>query len=434
MERVSPSTTSRLPQGLALLIACAIGLAVSLGVVHLLLTSSPDRLFPRPFYFLKPVPGTYHLPPVPGTSDSPVYPGAAGADFAQIYFGARALRAGQSPYAKPSPDPFGRRPGYGPFTYWLAVPLTVLPYHAALLVHTFVQFGVFVAATAVALRLTGTLPHLPAVLCPAVLLLLMTRIGLAYLERGQFDLYVAASYLLVFTYLFRPRVSLVLGAGVLAALKWTALPLLGALALFVFVAGPRGSRRFVLFAAPLIAVASFLLLPDLRFIEHVQYWEGTVRPQGASLGYVMPGWIGKVLPILTALAVAAVLRYRGRDAEFDDALRAVAVPLGLALAIQGVVLGTASYEYRAVSLLGLVPVLAIWVERAARVPTALKAATVVGFGLFLVVAFRVHNLVIIPRLEFVVLIYLAASMGFAALATILAWRRPAPAPAASAAA
>ena len=131
MERVSPSTTSRLPQGLALLIACAIGLAVSLGVVHLLLTTSPDRLFPRPFYFLKPVPGTYHAsPPVPGTSDSPVYPGAAGADFAQIYSGARVLRAGHSPTrsrARTRSAAAGLRSVHD----WLAVPFTALPYHAA---------------------------------------------------------------------------------------------------------------------------------------------------------------------------------------------------------------------------------------------------------------------------------------------------------------
>lgn len=434
MEPVPPSTTSRLPQGLALLVAFAIGLAVLLGVVHLLLTTSVDRLYPRPFYIVKPVPGTHHLPPVPGTSDSPVYPGAAGADFAQIYFGARTLRAGQSPYAAPSADPFRRRPGYGPFTYWLAVPLTALPYHAALVVHTVAQVGVFVAATVVALRLTGTLPHLPAVLGTAVLLLLMTPIGLVYLERGQLDLYVGACYLLALTYFFRPRVSLVLAAGALAAVKGTALPVLGALALVGLVAGPRGRRRLVLFAAPLIAVGSFLLWPDPRLIEHVRYWEESVRPQGVSFAHVMPGWVGKMLPILTALVVAAVLRWRRRESELDDALQATVGPLGLALAIQGVAVGTASFEYRAVSLLGLVPVLAIWVERAEEVPAALKVAAVAGFGLFLVTAFRVHNLTWRGRLEVLVLIYLAASMAFAALATFLAWRRPVPEPAAPAAA
>jgi hypothetical protein len=433
MERVSSSTASRLPQKLALLVASAIGLAVSLGVVHLLLTSTLDRLFPRPFYPLKPVPGTSYLPPVPGTSDSPVYRGAAGADFAQIYYGARALRAGHSPYAAPYPDPFARRPSYGPLPFWLGIPLTALPFHAALVVHTFVQFALFVAATIVALRLGGALPHLQAVLCTVVPLLLLAPIGLAYLERGQFDLYVGACYLLVLTYLVEPRVSLVLAGGVLGAVKLTALPLLGGLSLFALAAGPRGSRRFVLLAAPLVAVATFVLLPDPRFVDHIRFWEG-IRPQGASFGHVMPGWIGKILPILTGLGVAAILRYRQRPHELDDAITATVGPLGLALAIQGVVLGTASFEYRAVSLLGLVPVLAIWVERADEVPAALKAATVAGFGLFLVMVFRVHNITWRGRLEVVVLTYLAASLAFAALAAIIAWRRPAREPAASAAA
>ena len=380
------------------------------------------------------MPGTSYLPPVPGTSNSPVYPGAAGADFAQIYFGAVVLRAGRSPYAPPSPDPFGRPPpGYPPLTYWLTVPSTAMPYHTALLVHTVVQVACFVAAAAIALALAGALPHLPAVVCTVVPLLLMTPVGLAYLERGQFDLYVGASYLLAFTYLFRPRVSLVLAAGVLAAIKWTALPPLGALAFFVLVAGPRGSRRLWLLAAPVIAVASVLLLPDTRFIEHLRFWD-RVRPQGVSFAHVLPGWVSKAVPLLSVVIVASVLRWRGQRREPDGALVATAAPIAIALAIQGVALGTVSFEYRAVSLLGLVPALAIWVERADGVPSWLKTATVAGFGLFLVVAFRVHNLTRTLPLGRVMLIYLGASVCFTALAALVAWRRPDPATVASAAA
>src|SRR5262245_52652067 len=106
MGPIFPATSSRLPWLPALLVGTALVLGVGIGLAHFLLTSSPGRLFPRQFYFLKPVPGT--SPPVPSPYDTPDYPGAAGADFAQIYFGARALLAGRSPYAHPSPDPFGR--------------------------------------------------------------------------------------------------------------------------------------------------------------------------------------------------------------------------------------------------------------------------------------------------------------------------------------
>ena len=292
-----------------------------------------------------------------------------------------------------------------------------------------VQLGVFVLATVVALRLTGTIPHLPAVLCTVVPLLFATPIGLSYLDRGQYDLYVAASYVLVFAYLFRPRPSLVLAAGLLAAVKVTALPLLGALALFMLIAGPRGSRRFWLLAAPLVAVASFLLLPDPRLIEHLRYWETAPKPEGASFAYAMPAKIGKALPILTALIVAGVLRWRHRSPEPDGALARSAAPLALALAIEGAAVGTVSWEYRAVSLLGLVPALAIWAERAAGVPPGVKAGTVVGFALFLVAALHVHNLTQALRPERVVVwVYLAAAVIFTALATIVAWRRPEAAP------
>ena len=147
----------------------------------------------------------------------------------------------------------------------------------------------------------------------------------------------------------------------------------------------------------------------------------------------MPAKIGKIVPILTVLFVAGVLRWRCRQPERGAALQATAAPLGLALAIQAAAFGTVSYEYHAVSLFGLVPALAIWVERAQGVSTALKAVTFAGFGLFLVVAFRLHNLTWGLRLDMMVLIYLAASMCFTALAAILAWRYPDPGPAVSAA-
>ncbi len=102
---------------------------------------------------------------------------------------------------------------------------------------------------------------------------------------------------------------------------------------------------------------------------------------------------------------------------------ATAVPLGLALAIQGAAFGTVSWEYRAVSLLGLVPALAIWVERADRVSARLKTACAAGFGVFLLVVFRVHNLAQPLSAETVVWIYLVAATCFAALAGGLAWRR-----------
>jgi hypothetical protein len=49
-------------------------------------------------------------------------------------------------------------------------------------------------------------------------------------------------------------------------------------------------------------------------------------------------------------------------------------------------------------------------------------STAAGFGLLLVVAFRVHNLTRDLPLGRLVLVYLAAAVCFTALATILAWR------------
>ena len=182
---------AQLPQIVAGVVCLALLLSLGLGLKALLTTGDLQRLFPQPFYGLMRVPNL----------------GSTGGDFSQIYFGAlRLRRQGVSPYEPPSPDPFDRPPGYPWLTYWLAVPLTLLPYHRALLAHMAGQFIVFVAATIATLGLTGCLRAWSAVFATVVPLLVLTPIGLTFVERGQFDLYVAASYVLVFTALFEPHV------------------------------------------------------------------------------------------------------------------------------------------------------------------------------------------------------------------------------------
>jgi hypothetical protein len=53
--------------------------------------------------------------------------------------------------------------------------------------------------------------------------------------------------------------------------------------------------------------------------------------------------------------------------------------------------GTLSYEYHTVSLLGVIPGVVVWLERAPLVSTRLRIAVALGFGLFLPYAFRVYG-------------------------------------------
>jgi hypothetical protein len=400
---------AHLPQVVAMVVCLALLLSLGLGITTLLTAGDPQRLFPQPFYGLMPVPKR----------------GSTGGDFSQIYFGALRLRQqGVSPYERPSPDPFDRPPGYPMLTYWLAVPLTLLPYDRGLLAHMAGQCIVFAAATIAALGLTGCFRSWSAVFATVVPLLVLTPIGLTFIERGQFDLYVAASYVLVFTALFEPHLSLLAASGVLAAIKLTALPFLLILSVAIMAGADRPPRWRVLIA-PAVVVASILVAPDaVRSLRAMASWELEQGIHGMTFVRLMPFWLAKALPLLTVLLAAAWLRGWSEPSDRKRRLLVASFPLAAALAIQGGAQGSVSYEYRAVALLGLVPALAIWL-RGGDPPGPLAVLAGVGFAMFLPVAFRAHNLVRMVSATSMTAIHLGASLYFLGLTL---WAMSAPAP------
>ena len=342
-----PSIAAHLPQAVAVVVCLALLLSLGLGIRVLLYVGDPQGLFPKPFYSPIPVPKL----------------GSTGADFSQIYFGAlRLRREGVSPFQAPSADPFDRPPGYPPLTYWLTVPLTLLPYHWALLVHMAGQFIVFAAAMIVALGLTGCLRWWPAVAATVLPLLVMTPIGLSFIERGQFDLYVAACYALAFTALYQPHVSLLVAVGVLAAIKWTALPFLLILSVRI-LAGTDRRPRWRILIGPAVVLACVLTLDGARSLQALASWELGGAPRGLTFGRLMPFWLAKSLPLLTVLLAAAWLRWWSEPADRQRRFLVASLPLAATLAIQGGAMGSYSSEFRTVALLGLVPALAIWLKR-----------------------------------------------------------------------
>jgi hypothetical protein len=395
-----PSIVPHLPQAVAIVVCLALLLSLGLGIRELLATGDPQGLFLKPFYPPLPVPKL----------------GSSGADFSQIYFGAlRLRREGVSPFQAPSADPFGRPPGYPPLTYWLTVPLTLLPYHRALLVHMAGQFMIFAAATIVALGLTGCLRWWPAVAATVLPLLVLTPIGLSFIERGQFDLYVAACYLVVFTALYKPHVSLLVAAGVLAAIKWTALPFLLLLSVGILAGTDRPARWRVLIA-PAVVLASILVAPDgARSLRAMASWELERGLRGVTFVRLMPFWLAKSLPLLTVLLAAAWLRWWSKPPDRNRRLLVASLPLAATLAIQGGAMGTVSFEYRAVALLGLVPALAIWLKEGDP-PGTLAILASVGLAIFLPVAFRAHNLARMISAASMTSIHLDASLYFLGLA------------------
>jgi glycosyl transferase family 87 len=364
--------------------------ATMAGELQILRTSIPAPAYP---------PVLYLLMPSPGTSPEPGAPGAAGGDFSQVYTSALALRHGESAYFPTTAafaDRFGRPAGYPPLMNWLSVPLTLLPYHVALLLHVGASLGLLFAATAFILASMGLRRHIPRTLLAEASLYLLTPVGFTHLERGQFDLIVATASALAVASTFLPRGALgsALVSGFLGALKWTSAPFLGCFSVFTLALGT-GRRRWS--ALGLLAVMA--LGTGLFWHELGEYWyairvfEIDAAPRGISLQHYLPRPVVKVLPVFVTAAIAGLALWRARTPAQREALAfALSAPFSMLLLGLAACYATTSYEYHSVTLLGAIPGLVVWLERDSAVPPRIKLLVTVGFAFFLCVAFRTFQL------------------------------------------
>ncbi|HXJ22714.1 MAG TPA: glycosyltransferase family 87 protein [Polyangia bacterium] len=325
----------------------------------------------------------------------------SGVDFAEIYLSANALRHGDSAYHPKDPayaDPQGRPRNYPPLMYWLYVPLSLVPFKAALYLHTIGYLLFFFGASGSLLWQTGLRRHLGWVWAAQAGLFFLTPIGATELERGQFDLLVAGMYTLCFacSVLDRRLFSLAAVVGVAGALKWTSAPFLGCFSALGFLLAS-GRRRWAFFSIPVVMLAG--TLPFWRNLQ--EYWVGLrhfdvdAEPYGLTLRHVLPPVPTKAAPAIVTLLVAALAWFGARSPEArSKRLVEVGAPFALALACVSTCVPTLSYEYHSVSLLGLIPAVVVWIETASGVAIRVKAATAALFGVFLVIAHRIQNLLV----------------------------------------
>jgi hypothetical protein len=356
---------------------------------EVLLTSRVAAPYPQSIYTLMAVPGTS---PAPGAA------GAAGADFSQVYTSALALRHGESAYHPKSPefaDRFGRLPNYPPLANWIYVPLTLLPYYAALLVHTGLSLLALFGATVFVLLRMGLRRRIRGVVLVQASLYFLTPIGFTHFERGQFDLLVATSFLLCFTCVFadRNRFGSAALSGLLGALKWTALPFLGCFAVLGFLLDSRSKRWGFGVILAVVALGTGLFWRGMSdYWTSLRFYEFDVSPSGLTLENFLPRTWSKLTPVLATASLAIFALLRLPTADRPRILKAISAPFALALANLSICFGKFSYEYRTVATLGMVPALIVWLELERAVPPRMKVATSAAFGLFLILAFRLFGL------------------------------------------
>jgi hypothetical protein len=365
----------------------------------------------KPFYGILHVPGT--SPPVTQAKDRQVQPlwltlnmydpdrrprmlGALGADFAQVYYSATALRHGESQYAPSNSefkDPFGRKPNYPPYTNRLYMPLSFLPYYQAVIIHNFLSLGVFLGLAILMLKIFNLQTYIWKSLAFFLLLYFYTPLGFAHFERGQFDLWLACSYLLLFSCFFLRRRYVIpaVAAGLFGALKWSSAPFLGTFSLMAFL-GSNWKKSWIFVMPGLVMVLTIIIfLPEVKeYWPSLQRYEFNARPAGISFMYFMPRLAAKALQITSCglVIVLTLLLHRGNNHRLA-AFKAISFPFALTMFIQGMCYGTISFEYRIVSIFGLLPAYLLWMEQGGIRSTPVKVTMTAIFALFLFISFRV---------------------------------------------
>jgi len=355
----------------------------------------------------------------------------AGADFAQVYTSALALRYGESAYNPKTAefrDRFQRPSGYPPLMNWLYLPLAFLSYEQALLVHTAFSLALLFGVSVLVLYQAKLARYAALVVAAQAALLLLTPIGATHLERGQFDLLVAAGAAVCFACSYAPKralPALSLFAGFLAALKWTSGAFLGCFSALGFLTSS-GLRRWAFFAIPPLALLGTLVFWNAvgEYWLTIQVYELEASPFGLTLQHFLPRMATKLTPVAITLAVIAAIWLKGRTPwERSHLLGVAGAPFALALTNVGICFGTLSYEYHTVTTLGMLPGLAVWIARAP-VAYRVKWWTAAAYATFLAVAFRTLDPVLTLTPAQMSGVYVLFAGGFLAVSLFLVCIRP----------
>ena len=288
--------------------------------------------------------------------------GRLAVDFAQIYFPAQQMASLGQNYQTGVLDPLNRPSRYPPLLHFLcALTLCKMDYGPASLLHMALQALLFYLVFLFSFKAL----KIESYLLPALLLLdaclFLTPVGLSWLERGQFSLYVGAAYLLLLLGFLKKKPLLVLLAALFAFIKWTSFP---TLAVFfpVYLLSSENSaeaKRALLLAAGfgllLLGLTFSLPGPSLDFLRGLYQQERFSAPGGISLAKLLPLELVKFLPL--PLVLLGWLHLRRFQNRFESL-----VPFLAGAALLMLTYPTLAYEYNLPSMLGFIPLFIYWIS------------------------------------------------------------------------
>jgi hypothetical protein len=332
---------------------------------------SGQGVFPRPAFDF------YRLP---DTALTRAYEadGRLALDFAQVYFPSRSISSLAENYETGALEPAGRPSRYAPLIHHAcAVSLCGLQYGYASLLHIWIQVLLFYASLVAALLMLNEATGLRIGLLVTSLYLFVTPAGLGWFERGQFSLYVGASYLLLMLGLLKNRLALVTLSAVLTYVKWTSLPFVFVL-LSLYLLSSRSMREALQKARPALLYLLVWIVLSLPFMTQlVPFLNGLYTqerfeiPKAFSLVRILPMGLVKASPLLLVLVGYVYLRENDRSFE---RLLPYLVGSGMLL----MTYPTLTFEYSLPILLAFIPPVFYWTSQLGRKSRLIRFAFV-GF-------------------------------------------------------
>ena len=351
-----------------------------------------------------------------------------GSDYVQVYQSAKALSKGKSAYEPGDfslQDPFWRRPNYPPLVNWAYIPFVNLYYPTGLALHNFLTLGLFFVLSMLIILQTGTLRFSWKILSIYCLLYFYTPLGYSHYEKGQFDFYAAAAHLLP-SVIFMGNAGLFyfFTSGLMGAFKWSSVPFLGAFSAFAFIANKSKNRWFNLIPLSVIAISILLFWPQfLEYLPSLRMFEMDAKlPLGLSFWQVMPKTLAKSFQIICLVIFSSLFLVYSKRNSSQNNFANVSVPFGLAMAAQGLCFGSISFEYRVITLLGLVVPLLLWVEKT-DVSLKIKMLISISFAVFLAFVFRNFQYLIRPTDVEMTIVFLIASIFWLGMSTVILVRK-----------
>ena len=316
---------------------------------------SGEKTTPAPLY------GLFRIPNTELFERSKANDRLAG-DFAQVYFPSKEFNKLNKNYRYGQFDPWNRSSRYAPFIHYLcAISYCKLDYGPASLVHIYLQLVLFYIAIAFVLFVLNTLKYLPLSLFLVNAGLFLTPVGLSWLERGQFSLYVAISYMFLILGILKKHTLFFLLSALFAFIKLTSFPAIFViLSVYILSSGSikeLKSRVFltILFFMVIVLLLAVLPTDGYYFLRGLYQQENFIPPQGVSLGKLLPIEYVKLTPfVLIGFGLLYVRKFQNK---LDGYL-----PFYVCVCIMMCLYPTVAYEYNLLTMFCFIPFFMYWVS------------------------------------------------------------------------